>query len=76
MLDALPPLVRHLVLMLAACLLAWAASDVVPWLQGQGGLAAAVGAFLVAALAVLTPLTRQYGIGARRPDVTAREVLR
>jgi len=66
MLDSLPPLARHLVLMLAACLLAWLGSDVVPFLHDKGGLAAAVGAFLVAALAVLTPLTRQYGVGSRQ----------
>jgi len=65
MLDNLPPIVRHLVLMLLATAAAWAGSDLVPWLQDQGGLAAITGALMAALVAVVTPLTRQYGVGRR-----------
>jgi hypothetical protein len=61
-LDALKPAVRHLVLMLAATLLAWGGTELVPALQGQGGIVATVGAPLLTLLiAYLTPLTKQYG---------------
>lgn len=68
MLDTLPPVVRHLVLMLAAGLLSWASTDLVPLLQGQPGWGAVAGAVLTALIAYVTPLTRQYGIGS--PDDT------
>lgn len=64
-LDRLPAWARHLVLMLAAAGLAWAGEDLVPLLQHQGGLWAAVGAPLaVEAIAAGTRLTRQYGVGS------------
>lgn len=65
MLDGLPVWAQHLIIALLATVAAWAGSDLVPLLQGRGGLAAIVGGALVPLLAALLPiLTRQYGIGA------------
>jgi hypothetical protein len=69
MLDRLPAWARHLLIALISALLAWAASDLVPILTDQGGLAAVAGAVLTSLLLVLTPLVRQYGVGARRDKV-------
>jgi hypothetical protein len=68
MLDRLPPLVRHLTLLLLATALTWAGTDLVPYLEGRGGLAALAAALITAAVAWVSPLTRQYGVGkpARR----------
>lgn len=61
-LDRLPAWARHLLLMLAASLLAWAGTDLVPLLRDQGGLWAALGVPLVLLLLNAgTGLTRQYG---------------
>lgn len=64
MLDEMSPLTRHLTLLALAVLLTWAGDEVVPWLHDRGGLSAAVGALVTAVVAVVTPLTRQYGVGA------------
>jgi hypothetical protein len=69
MLDHLPAWARHLLIALISALLAWAASDLVPILTDRGGLAAVAGAVLTSILLVLTPLVRQYGVGARRDKV-------
>ena len=37
LIDRVPPIVRHLLILLVPPLLAWLASDVVPALDGQGG---------------------------------------
>lgn len=64
---SLPAPVRHLVLIVAAVLLTWAGTDVVPFLQDQGSVVGAVvAAALSAVLAVLTPLVTSYGVGAQR----------
>lgn len=64
-LDGLPPFLRHLILMMLATLLSWAGSDLVPLLNGHPGWGALAGTLLVAILAWVTPMTRQYGVGAR-----------
>ena len=63
MLDALSPEARHLALLLLGALLAWGTATV-PALGWDPLLASLAGAFLTAALAWFTPLTRQYGIGS------------
>jgi hypothetical protein len=66
-LDRLPAQVRHLVFLVAPVLLGWAASDVVPFVQGKNPLAAyLLGTLVAAALAYFTPATRQYGVGSRQ----------
>lgn len=66
--DSWPAWLRHLVLMVAPVVLAWAASDLVPALQNKGGTAALVAAGLGVAISYalmwLTPVNRQYGVGA------------
>lgn len=65
MLDSWPPAVRHLFIILAPIALGWVTSDVVPVLKDRNPLVATlVGAAIVAILAWLTPLTRQYGVGS------------
>jgi uncharacterized membrane protein len=69
MLDRLPALARHLVLTLAAVLLSWAGSDVVPALVSSESdalraVGAIVGALLPVVLSYVTTLTRQYGAGS------------
>jgi hypothetical protein len=74
MLDALPTWARDLVLMLAAALLGWAGTDLVPILHDQGGTAAVVAPIIVGVINALTPqLTRAYGLG-RRPAGDAQDV--
>lgn len=68
MLDSLPPMVRHLLLMLAATLLAWAGTDLVPWLEARPGVGAVAAALVTAAVAYATPLVRQYGVGSAPRD--------
>jgi hypothetical protein len=68
MLDRLPPEVRHLLLMLAASLLGWAGSDLVPGLQDRGGAAALLAPVVMTLVTILTPLTRQYGVGSDRSE--------
>ena len=64
MLDKLSPEARHLVLLLIGGLIAWASTELPTRLEPLP--ASLVGAFTTVALAWLTPLTRQYGVGA--PD--------
>jgi hypothetical protein len=72
LLDRVPRIVRHLLIQLAAVLLAWGASDLVPWLGQHGGVAAIAGALLGQLLLIVTPLVRTYGVGqpaaGPRPD--------
>lgn len=71
MLDNLPPLLRDLILVLAASLLTWAGADLVPYLKDMGGVAAIAGALLTTLVAILTPIVRGYGVGARRRGAVA-----
>ena len=64
MLDKLSPEARHLVLLLIGGLIAWASTELPTRLEPLP--ASLVGAVTTVALAWLTPLTRQYGLGA--PD--------
>jgi hypothetical protein len=64
MLDKLSPEARHLMLLLIGAGIAWATTELPTHLDPLP--ASLVGAFTTAAIAWLTPLTRQYGIGA--PD--------
>lgn len=61
--DKLPPFARHLLLAAVPVVLAFTGDEVVPGLKGKPGLAGAVGVILTMALAILTPLTAQYGVG-------------
>lgn len=64
---SLPAPVRHLVLIVLSVVLAWAGTDVVPFLSNQSNVTGAVlSAALAAVLAVLTPLVSSYGVGAQR----------
>ena len=64
---ALPAPLRHLVLAIAAVLLAWLGTDVVPFLQNESNILGAVSsAALLAFLAYATPLVTSYGVGSRR----------
>ena len=62
MLDKLSPEARHLCLLLIGALIAWASSELPTHLDPLP--ASLLGAFTTVAVAWLTPLTRQYGIGA------------
>ena len=64
MLDKLSPEARHLVLLLIGGLIAWASTELPTRLEPLP--ASLLGAFTTVALAWLTPITRQYGLGA--PD--------
>ena len=64
MLYKLSPEARHLVLLLIGGLIAWASTELPTRLEPLP--ASLLGAFTTVALAWLTPLTRQYGLGA--PD--------
>jgi len=66
MLDRLPPLVRHLSLLLIAAALTWAGTDLVPWLQSNPGWGALAGSLATVLLAWATPLVGTYGVGSRR----------
>ncbi len=66
MLDRLSPEARHLMLLLIGALIAWASTELPTRLDPLP--ASLVGAFTTVALAWLTPLTRQYGIGAPDKD--------
>ena len=69
MLDKLTPALRHLALLLLAAALtaltSWVQSDL-GGVLADTALAPFAGAVVTVLLAVLTPLTRQYGVGA--PD--------
>jgi hypothetical protein len=62
MLDKLSPEARHLMLLLIGALIAWASTELPTHLEPLP--ASLLGAFATVALAWLTPLTKQYGIGA------------
>ena len=62
MLDKLSPEARHLMLLLIGAGIAWASTELPMHLDPLA--ASLLGALTTAALAWLTPLTRQYGIGA------------
>ena len=67
MLDKLSPEARHLMLLLIGAGIAWASTELPTKLDPLA--ASLLGALTTAALAWLTPLTRQYGIGAhKQPD--------
>lgn len=69
MLDKLSPFARHLALLVLAAVLTAVASWVQTDLTGvlaETALAPFAGVIVTVLLAVLTPLTRQYGAG--RPD--------
>jgi hypothetical protein len=61
MLDKLPAWARHLSLLVLGAVLTWAGTDLVPRLQDQPGLAALAAVIVTMLIAVLTPLTNQYG---------------
>jgi len=62
MLDRLTAEQRHLALLLIGAALAWASTEL-PGLDIDPIAASLIGALATAALAYITPLTRQYGIG-------------
>ena len=62
MLDRLTAEQRHFALLLIAAALAWLSTNV-PNLDVDPLGASLIGALATAALAYITPLTRQYGIG-------------
>lgn len=63
MLDYLPAPVRHSLIALAASLLSWAA-HALPGLKLDAPVAMIAGTAITIATTYLTPLTRQYGVGA------------
>ena len=62
MLDRLKPEQRHLALLLIGAALAWLSTEL-PGLELDPLAASLIGALTTAALAYLTPLTKQYGVG-------------
>lgn len=69
MIDQLPPAVRHALFALAAALLFWL-QDALPSLTNLPDVVKAlIGTLVTLALAYITPLTRQYGVGAPAPVV-------
>jgi uncharacterized BrkB/YihY/UPF0761 family membrane protein len=62
MLDKLSAEQRHLALLLIAAALAWLSSNIPNFDIDPLG-ASLIGALVTAALAYVTPLTRQYGVG-------------
>ena len=62
MLDKLSPEARHLMLLLIGAVIAWSSTELPTRLDPLA--ASLLGALTTAALAWLTPITRQYGIGA------------
>ena len=63
---ALPPAVRHLVMIGLAMFLQWLGTDVLDILAQDSTLMGAVAfAVLTALLSVFTPLVTSYGVGAR-----------
>ena len=67
MLDKLSPEARHVTLLLIAAALTWVVVEL-PGLDVPAIAASLFGAIATAALAYLTPLTRQYGIGHDTKD--------
>jgi hypothetical protein len=67
MLDKLSPEARHLMLLLIGAGIAWASTELPTRLDPLA--ASLLGAITTAALAWLTPINEQYGIGAHEtPD--------
>ena len=67
MLDKLSPEARHLMLLLIGAVIAWSSTELPTKLDPLA--ASLLGAITTAALAWLTPITRQYGIGTHKhPD--------
>jgi hypothetical protein len=64
--NTLPPILRHLLLLLAMVLLTWGATDLVPWLQGQPGYGALLAGLVAALLGYFTPLIQSYGVTGKR----------
>lgn len=62
--NALPVWAQHLLIGLLAAVLAWAGTDLVPVLRGLGGVWAVLAGLVPVIIGVLTPITRQYGVGA------------
>jgi hypothetical protein len=67
--DALPAWLRHLGLVLFAAILGWLATDFVPMLGPPWGNVLA--ALVTVALAWVTPVTRQYGLGRAPAETVA-----
>jgi len=67
----MPKILRDLVLLMGPPLLTWAATDLVPQLQGTNPAAATVVAGAVGfATLVLTPLEKSYGVvGVKTPPL-------
>ena len=63
MLDYLPTPVRHALIALAGSLLGWA-TEALPGFNLPAPVAMIAGTVLAVAGMYLTPLTRQYGVGA------------
>ena len=61
MLDKLSPEARHLMLLLLGALIAWASTELPMHLDPLP--ASLLGAFTAVAIAWLTPITKQYGVG-------------
>ena len=64
MLDKLPAPVRHSALMLLSALLAWAV-EALPGLNLPPIWAGIAGVVITQAIAFVTPLTKQYGVGKK-----------
>lgn len=68
MIDKLPAWAQHLVIAVVPVLLAWLSSDIIPQLSGRVGWAGIAGVVLSVIVAVVTPITRSYGIGKPAND--------
>lgn len=64
-LDRLPTPAQHLLIAVVPPLLAWIGTDVVPALQGRPGLALVLALLAQVVGLWVTPVTRDYGAGAR-----------
>ena len=65
MIDRIPAPILHLLLPLLAVVLGWLASDALPWLNGKWPAYSLIWIAVQTVALALTPLTRQYGVGAR-----------
>lgn len=66
MFDNWPLWARDLAIALLATVLAWASSELVPFMQDKGEVWAIAGSLLAMLVTTLTPwLTRGYGVGKR-----------
>lgn len=64
MLDKIPPAVRHAAFALLAALLFWLQDALPTFTTLPDVVKAALATAVTLALAFITPLTRQYGVGA------------